>query len=332
MIAFAVRHNLRIVRVNLRDYPGSTPYSPAELEVIHNGSYNEQVAFVKARGLELGAFLAWLIRTTDIPAPSDNKTPSGGLSVLAWSAGNCVTVSLFAHAESLPAEDQELLSRYILSYILFGAYILLKRSWALIPNVFKDPAFYAMGVPSPPLTEISSPLRDPDIPPSELPVQFAKWVSGYYHHDALHTSIFSTISRTELLSRSMQHSPSSPPPSEQATIERMSLDTLAAVADIEGIGRSHLPVASKIDHNIYAKNLRAALVPNALRNVRFELVWCEMSIPDTGYASWALVNTMKELSNPRNVRMWTFEGANHFVSLSAPERTFTYLTTYSYCN
>ena len=85
MITFADRHNLRIVRVNLRDYPGSTPYSPAELEVIHNGSYNEQVAFVKARGLELGAFLAWLIRTTDIPAPSDNKTPSARVTSLSES-------------------------------------------------------------------------------------------------------------------------------------------------------------------------------------------------------------------------------------------------------
>lgn len=185
--------------------------------------------------------------------------------------------------------------------------------------VYLDPAYYAMGVPSPPLTEISSPLRDPDIPPSELATQFARWVSGYYHHDALHTSIFSTISRSELLSRSMQHPPPSPPPSEQATVERMSPETLAAVADVDGINRSHIPILSQVDHNVYAKNLRAALVPQALRSVRFELVWCEMSVPDTGYASWVLVNTMKELSDPRNVRMWTFEGVNHFVSSSSHE-------------
>ena len=112
----------------------------------------------------------------------------------------------------------------------------------------------------------------------------------------------------------MQHPPPLPPPSEQATVERMSPETLAAVADVDGINRSHIPILSQVDHNVYAKNLRAALVPQALRSVRFELVWCEMSVPDTGYASWVLADTMKKLSDPRNVRMWTFEGVNHFVS------------------
>lgn len=127
IIAFANHRNVRIVRVNLRDYPGSTPFSSAELEVIHNGSHDEQVALIRARGLELGSFLTWFIRISNIPAPSSDPTESnadrqsGGLSVLAWSAGNCAALSFFAYAHLLPAQDQDLLAGYLRSYILFGA-------------------------------------------------------------------------------------------------------------------------------------------------------------------------------------------------------------------
>lgn len=137
MIAFADRHNLRIICVNLRDYPGSTPYTPAELEAIHNGNHDEQVAFVKARGLELGAFLAWFIRTANIPAPAngaDAGETSGGLSLFAWSGGNCIAMSLIAYADHLPEQDQELLERYLRSYIIFGAHsaTLLDIMWRFI--------------------------------------------------------------------------------------------------------------------------------------------------------------------------------------------------------
>lgn len=179
-----------------------------------------------------------------------------------------------------------------------------------------DPAFYAMGSPQPSLEEIWSPLRDVSVAPSELGVAFATWVSGYYHHDQLHTSIFPNLSRAEILSRLAQHPPSSPPPSERPTIGRMTPETLASVADLEGTNRSHIPIADGLDRNVYAKNLRAALLQHVLRDVRFELVWCEMALPDTGFASWLLADKVKELdsNNPRSVRMWTFEGSNHFVS------------------
>lgn len=127
MVVFAKRYNLRIVRVNMRDYPGSTPYSPAELDVLHNGSRDARIGFMKARGLELGAFITWFVRTEHVPAPNcalpsraDNGEQSSGLCLLAWSAGNCVALSLFAYAHLLPKQDQELLNQYLRSYIIFG--------------------------------------------------------------------------------------------------------------------------------------------------------------------------------------------------------------------
>lgn len=81
---------------------------------------------MKARGLEVGAFLAWFIKTEHVPAPSAEPGDAnaskqlGGVSLLAWSSGNCSAMSLFAHAALLPKEDQELLNKYLRSYIVFG--------------------------------------------------------------------------------------------------------------------------------------------------------------------------------------------------------------------
>ena len=80
---------------------------------------------MRANGLELGSFLTWFIRTELPPAyqsSSDTEAgkPSGGVSLLAWSYGNCVAFSMFAYADLLPVDDQEVLARYLRSYILFG--------------------------------------------------------------------------------------------------------------------------------------------------------------------------------------------------------------------
>lgn len=179
--------------------------------------------------------------------------------------------------------------------------------------VCEDTPNLAVGVPIPlPFPrQLSSPLQDPTMSIEELPTVFARWVSGYYPHGDLDTSLFSTMSETEVFSR-FEPRPSVSP---QATTDRMSPETFAKVIDIEGVTRSHMPFISKIDTKIYANNLRAALLSNVLRGARFEFVWCPLSPPVMGYASWALSHTLKEIEVTRGVRMQTFKGANHFVSL-----------------
>ena len=45
MVPFAAAHRLRLVLVNMRDYPGSTPYTPAELAALEAG-YDSLKAWV----------------------------------------------------------------------------------------------------------------------------------------------------------------------------------------------------------------------------------------------------------------------------------------------
>lgn len=181
-------------------------------------------------------------------------------------------------------------------------------------TIRKDSPDFVMGAPR--VETIKIPFSSPSVPlSSELPRLFAKWVSAYYPHDTLHTSLFATISFTELLSRLAQDPSSSP--SQRATVDRMSPEALKAVIDVEETDRWHTPFSGRLDHEAFADNLRAALVDNVLHNTRFELVWCQMSTASTAYAAWFLAKMIKELNNAREIRMWTFEGANHFVSFGS---------------
>lgn len=122
---FAAENNLRFVTVNLRDYPGSTPSSPAELSAVL-GDLEGQAGWLRDRGIEIAAFLEWFIRSEDIPQTTTvvnggSESFVGGLSLLGWSSGNCVTMSVLAHVDAISAEHRHLLGQYLRSTIILGA-------------------------------------------------------------------------------------------------------------------------------------------------------------------------------------------------------------------
>lgn len=122
---------MRLVSINLRDYPGSTPYSPDEIAELRSTESKNQASFMRSRGIELAMFLAWYIRKEKIPPrtdpPADNPTTEakeirshGGLTVLGWSSGNCMSISLFAHSDTITPDTKIFLDKYIRSCILLG--------------------------------------------------------------------------------------------------------------------------------------------------------------------------------------------------------------------
>lgn len=126
MIPFTATHNLRLVLLNMRDYPGSTLYTPAELAELRDAPH----AALRARGNEVATFLAWYVAHARIPpiaatpepehAEGGEESGAGGLAVVAWSAGNCYAIPMIAHAGSLPHETRALLDRYLRSFVAFG--------------------------------------------------------------------------------------------------------------------------------------------------------------------------------------------------------------------
>ena len=122
---FTDERKLRLVTLNLRDYPGSTPYTQQELSDLRGPSPERQERALRARALELGAFLQWLIQCQSIPSTrvvADSSVRQGGISLIAWSAANCQIMALLAHADQLPEETRTLLGTHLRSYVLYGAY------------------------------------------------------------------------------------------------------------------------------------------------------------------------------------------------------------------
>lgn len=122
MLPFAKANNFRLVRFNLRDYPGSTPWSQSDIDSIMKKRDNAKDV-INGLGQELAAFLAWFIKTEQIPRKAGDNVPgrqSGGISVLAWSMGNLVPLSLLAHLDKLSEERRALIEGYLRSYIMFG--------------------------------------------------------------------------------------------------------------------------------------------------------------------------------------------------------------------
>lgn len=124
---YARSHDLRFVRINLRDYPHSTPLSQEEIDAILEQRENTNDILL-SMGQELAAFLTWFIemektpemKTVSASGTDPESRPHGGVSVLAWSMGNLVPMALVAHLDKLPANTKALLEKYMRSWILLG--------------------------------------------------------------------------------------------------------------------------------------------------------------------------------------------------------------------
>lgn len=64
MLQHASMHNLRLVAVNRRDYPGSSPFSARELDSLAN--VETQASAVQALGYQLATFVRGFIQEVGI--------------------------------------------------------------------------------------------------------------------------------------------------------------------------------------------------------------------------------------------------------------------------
>lgn len=121
LFSHAASHNLRIIALNLRDYPGSTPNTQAELKLLCSSNVSEQATAVRAQGQEIAAFLKHLVITEEIPpvqVADGQKT--GGIILLSWSLGNVWTMSMFGNADHLESETKSILEKSLHTWVLYG--------------------------------------------------------------------------------------------------------------------------------------------------------------------------------------------------------------------
>ncbi|OSD07585.1 alpha/beta-hydrolase [Trametes coccinea BRFM310] len=320
MIPFAAQHNLRLVMLNLRGYPGSTEYSHEDFEQLRGPSHEQQEMSIAARGIEIAAFLRWFIETNGIPPIKDTPggSRSGGLSLLAWSGGNCHALAMFAHIDKISAETRSLLDAYLRTFIAF------------------DPPGSAIGYAVPPSLTAAIPQWDLSATVDEIAAIFAIGVSSYYPSYTMPA----TIDPPPIFDPSpvpLDKSSENPDPKYTPTSQKMPPEVLRSLMHPSIMG-DHLRLMWKLEADVLKSNLRRAIfdcrfddgtgsVKKLWPNTRVHLVLCDMTYVSCAWGA-TVIWLEYQKANPehrRDLEFHKLEGVNHFVHWEEPERFTTFL-------
>ncbi|THH08247.1 hypothetical protein EW145_g2822 [Phellinidium pouzarii] len=298
LIPIAPRYQIRLVLVNRRDYPNSSPYSDEDLELIKGSSEVTHTEFAKARGAEFATFIKHFAERERIP-PTSLDRKSGGVVLMAWSSGNSYTIPLLAFADSISASIRESIQPFLRSLMIFDV-----PRWVLGP----PPLDYGSGV-----------LRDESLSLEERARRFNEWVSAYYTH-------------TSVTSRDINDLQLYPVAGSRAgTTETMSADERRELTHYAAVPRSEI-AARTAAPEIYAERVRRALFDDELAKYLpgcgVDVVWCERSTWASIDAAWGF-EKLKEKADEQGIRgrplrMFMMPGANHFPHWDEPEKAMAF--------
>ncbi|KAI5121868.1 hypothetical protein M0805_001076 [Coniferiporia weirii] len=298
ILPLAPSHQIRLVVVNRRDYPGSSPYAEAELENIRGSDTKSHNAFAQARGLEFAIFVKNFAEKEKIPQTSlDGK--SGGVVLLAWSSGVSYTLPLLSFADTIPAQIREDIEPHLRSLIVFD-----------VPR-------WVLGPPTP--DHGTAVLRDESLLPLERARRFSEWVGAYYKHTSL----------TSHDTNDLQLFPAAG--SRIGTVESMSSDEQRDLTHYAAVQRSE--VAARTGRpEMYAERVRQALFDDELAKYlpkcKVDVIWCEYSTWVCVDAAWRFERLRKAADEEgikgRQLRIFMMPEANHFVHWDAPDKAIEF--------
>lgn len=141
LLPIAASSHIRLVVVNRRGYAGSTPFKPEDTDPFDpsgpelEGETGSAVprspramaelytTFLQQRGAEVARFLQKFIKTEKIPPKSEEGgRATGGISVLGWSLGNVVTLSMLAFANTYDPALMKQLEPYLRKVVIYGSF------------------------------------------------------------------------------------------------------------------------------------------------------------------------------------------------------------------
>ncbi|KAJ3553765.1 hypothetical protein NM688_g3444 [Phlebia brevispora] len=302
MFPYAASHNLRLVALNLRDYPGSTPYTDSELELLCDTNPTNQEIAVRLQGLEIATFLRHFILANDIPRIRElsESKKSGGVAVMSWSLGNVWAVSMFGNLEFLDAE-----TKYILQQTL--------RTW-----VIYDPPHYSFGLPWP--KSLYYPLLDETMPPHLRPAAFTRWVSAFWSPLEKPSDDLDVLAARVVLYDVTNDS------AFQPTSDVLSADELALMSAPDIVLRSGRAIFT-IEEKVWWNNAQRALCDSgpSFRHVNALILWCDMGPAPCPLAVKSIMDRIEKASvggsAARNVTLHKIERANHFMPVAPVNNT-----------
>ncbi|KAJ6544121.1 hypothetical protein B0H19DRAFT_1380459 [Mycena capillaripes] len=280
LLPLAATHSVRIICINRREYPGSTPHTAEELRIYASGSDDEHATLLSEAGVNLALCVDEIIRQCALPA-------AGGVALVGWSLGNAFTMAAMASitSTSLPSHTKARLQAFVKTIILW------------------DPPSQALGIASPPKAYV--PLHDPDLAPEARGPAFGKWVTSYFTHGEL-----SSRDPDQLNYRT-------PDPSKKPTFDEMPLGELLNLVDFS-VGTKcdtiimEPPFASALSA-VVSRTLFNPEIRAAWRETRIAYMYGEENPWNVHYAVWKVEERVKEANGQAPINFQPIAGANHFL-------------------
>ncbi|GLB39034.1 hypothetical protein LshimejAT787_0601960 [Lyophyllum shimeji] len=283
--------NLRTVIWNRRDYPGSTPYTDAELEDLNQGGK----VFLDRLAIQVADFLKQFIEKEKVPKITADRK-AGGFAILGWSMGSATAMPLFSDPSLLSSELYALLEQYVKNLVLY------------------DPPYLSFGYQLPADEKTYNPWTDPDCKtPEELYQNFGFWVSSYYDHP----DVSGTINGLDYRKRTDKATITSWTPEE---FQRNYCESAAVRSELRMYVPPMQPTLNDLTNRVlFDEVLTQTFFPkvpvtyiSATRS-NWHCVW--------GYIE-AKRNYEKQLTEGKKIRPTRFyvvEGGNHFVHGDQPQ-------------
>jgi len=284
LLPLAASRSLRVICLNRREYPGTTPFSPAELKIFASGTEEERTKLIEQQGIDLASFVDALIKQCSLPK-------DGGITIAAWSMGNIFLLSLLSSVNLLPTDIKKNLQDYVKNVILW------------------DPPSQALGITSPPGSYV--PLWDESLAPEARGPAFGIWAASYWKHGNLSTHDIGQLNQRDAEK------------SKKPSTENMGGEILSAADFTVGDKCETVLVAPEFK-NVLDKQTDKALFDPSVRKVwagaSFTHLYGDANSWNIIYSNWILEDKVKSAGTPKPlIDFKVITGANHFVMWDEPE-------------
>ncbi|KAJ7477000.1 Alpha/Beta hydrolase protein [Mycena galericulata] len=286
LLPLAATHSVRLVCINRREYPGSTPHTAEELGVYASGSDQERTSLMNEAGVNLALAVDGIIQECKLPS-------AGGVALVGWSLGNAFTLAAMASILSLPSETKIRLQSFVRTIIMW------------------DPPSHALGIPSPPKAYV--PLQDQELAPATRGPAFGRWVSSYYIHGDL-----STHDPDQLNYRDAD-------PSKKATYEDMPIEELLTIVDFSVGDKCDSIVLEPCFASVISALVNKALFNSEIRaawkGTKVAYMYGTATTWNIHFALWNIEEHVAAAKANAPITFRAIEGANHFVMWEDPSTT-----------
>lgn len=124
LLEHAGHYRLRLITLNLREYPGSSPFTEAEMSNLVSSEPRKQAIGLRDQAIEIATVVANLIKSENLPPPREvDGKRLGGVAILAWSAYNNLLLSLLSDTTYLERDVNDTLQQYLRTFVVYGQYL-----------------------------------------------------------------------------------------------------------------------------------------------------------------------------------------------------------------